>query len=131
MDVKLTFEPGLNAKFEELLDLLAAQTMNSRRPLKAIASDMDVSPSDLARKLRQYEGDPRAFSVQDLDRWIAATGDLSPIYWLIEKYVVMARDSREELLDRLVARYDELDDLAAVLKELRALAPARAGKRAR
>ncbi|MCC7193928.1 MAG: hypothetical protein IT356_00050 [Gemmatimonadaceae bacterium] len=122
MEVKLTFLPGLTAKFEKLLDLLMAQTTNSARPLKAIASDMDLSPSDLSRKLRHYEGDPRAFSVEDLDRWIQATGDLSPLYWLIEKHVVMARDAREELLDRLASRYEDLDDLAAIIKDLRGAA---------
>lgn len=123
MDVKLTFETGLTTKFGKLLDLLAAQTTNSRRPLKSIASDMDLSPSDLTRKLRHYDGDPRAFSVEDLDRWITATGDLSPLHWLLEKHVVMARDAREELLDRLAEKYGELDDLAALLKELRGMAP--------
>lgn len=130
MDVKLTISAGLTTKFPTLLELLAAQTTNSRRPVKAIASDMDLSPSDLTRKLRHYDGDPRAFSVEDLDRWIMATGDLSPLHWLVEKHVVMARDAREELLDRLAERYGELDDLAALVKDLRSLTP-RNGKRAR
>lgn len=130
MDVKLTIPPGLTAKFGTLLDLLAARTTNSTRPVKAIAADMDVSPSDLSRKLRAYPGDPRAFSVEDLDAWIQATGDLTPIYWLVEKHVVMARDAREELLDRLASRYEDLDDLAAIIKDLRHAA-AKNGRRTR
>lgn len=132
MDVKLTISPGLTTKFATLLELLAGRTTVSARPVKAIAADMDVSPSDLSRKLRSYPGDPRAFSVEDLDAWITATGDLSPIHWLVEKHVVMARDAREELLDRLAARYEDLDDLAAIIKDLRAASAAgKNGRRGR
>jgi hypothetical protein len=56
--------------------------------MKAIAADMDISSSDLGRKLAPADGDPRRLSVDDLVRLIEATGDLSPIYWLIEKFAI-------------------------------------------
>lgn len=130
MDIKITITPGLTEKFTTLLELLAHRSTLSRRPMKAIAADMDVSPSDLSRKLRNNPGDPRSFSVEDLDRWIMATGDLSPLHWLIEKHVALARDAREELLDRLAARYGDLEDLAGLVSELKAAAT-KGTKRAR
>lgn len=60
------------------------------RPLKAIAADMDLSESDLTRKLSENPADPRKFSICDLENYITATGDHAPIYYLLEKFEVSA-----------------------------------------
>jgi hypothetical protein len=45
-----------------------------------------MSPSELSRKLANNPNDNVHYPVKELDALIAATGDLTPIYWLIEKF---------------------------------------------
>jgi len=86
MQLTLDFEAGLTERYQTLLAACAASAHTSRKPLKAIAADMDMSLSDLSRKLAGHPDDPRNLSVKDMVRLIESTGDLMPIYWLIEKF---------------------------------------------
>lgn len=84
-----------------------------RQPMqhKAIAADMDYSPSQLSRKLTQSPADSARFTLDDLENYIAVTGDVTPVYYLLEKHV--GKRSREELL-KLRAEIDaQLETQAA------------------
>ena len=61
---------------------------------------MDLSESELTRKLADNPNDTRNFNCDDLEAYIAAHHDVTPIYYLIEKYrhVVVIRFSDEEML---------------------------------
>lgn len=83
--------------------------------MKAIAADMDMSSSDLGRRLSPSEGDPRRLSVDDLVRLIDATGDLSPIYWLIEKFAI-DDEARQRRAQAELAK--QLPGLIALLKQV-------------
>lgn len=56
--------------------------------MKAIAADMDLSESELSRKLSDNPSDPRNLSCDDLERYIKETGDVTPVFYLIDKYAV-------------------------------------------
>lgn len=84
----LNFEPGLAERHQSLKGCVREAVYKNTRPLKAIAADMDMSESDLSRKLGGNPDDPRKFSVDDLEAFIRATGDATPIYYLVEKYTV-------------------------------------------
>ena len=88
VQMPLEFAPGLTERHPSLLACCHEAAVRSDRPMKAIAADMDMSSSDLGRKLAPAEGDPRRLSVDDLVRLIDATGDLSPIFWLIERFAI-------------------------------------------
>lgn len=83
----LDFEPGLAERHESLLDCLRTCAYTHRNPLKTIAADMDQSQSELSRKLSGNHDDPRRFTVDDLERFVKATGDTTPILYLVEKYL--------------------------------------------
>jgi hypothetical protein len=106
----LEFAPGLTERHPTLLACCHEAAVRNERPMKAIAADMDMSSSDLGRKLAPADSDPRRLSVDDLVRLIEATGDLSPIYWLIEKFAIddeakqrRAQDALSKLLPDLIA----------------------------
>lgn len=110
VQMPLEFAPGLTERHPTLLSCCHEAAVRSDRPMKAIAADMDMSSSDLGRKLAPAEGDPRRLSVDDLVRLLEATGDLSPIYWLIEKFAIddeakqrRAQAELAKLLPELVA----------------------------
>lgn len=83
----LTFDAGLTERHKSLKSCVRECVYRNIAPIKAIAADMDLSESDLTRKLGDNPADPRKFSICDLEKYIAATGDKTPIYYLIEKYI--------------------------------------------
>jgi hypothetical protein len=86
MQLKLDFEPGITERHKTLLSCIREAAYKSDKPLKAIAADMDVSESDLSRKLSGNPDDPRRLTVDDLVRFIEVTGDVTPVNWLIEQF---------------------------------------------
>ncbi|MFN7184824.1 MAG: phage regulatory CII family protein [Alphaproteobacteria bacterium] len=115
VQMPLEFAPGLTERHPTLLACCHESAVRCDRPMKALAADMDMSSSDLGRKLAPAEGDPRRLSVDDLVRLIDATGDLSPIYWLIEKFAI-DDEARQRRAQAELAK--QLPGLIALLKQV-------------
>lgn len=86
MQLNLDFEAGLTEKHATLLEACSHVAQVAPVSMKVIAAELDCSPSDLTRKLAGTPGDKRNLSVNDLVLLIQATNDMTPIYWLIEKF---------------------------------------------
>lgn len=101
----LDFEPGLAARHESLLACVRQCAYTHRSPLKTIAADMDISQSDLSRKLACNPDDVRRFTVDDLEHFIKATGDVTPVMYLVEKYLaddeLRQRAAKQQLMKML------------------------------
>ncbi|MGN9291348.1 phage regulatory CII family protein, partial [Enterococcus faecium] len=93
--------------FTGLLDCIRQGAYTHRNPLKTIAADMDMSQSDLSRKLSGNPDDPRRMSVDDLEKYLAATGDMTPIYFLIEKYLSDEEAKRKRAMAELARKMPE------------------------
>jgi len=109
----IDFTPGLTERHDTLLDCIRQGAYTHRNPLKTIAADMDMSQSELSRKLANNPDDPRRLSVGDMESYIQATGDTTPIYWLIEKYL---QDDTAKQRQALAALSKALPDLMALFK---------------
>lgn len=107
----LTFEPGLSDRHLTLRDCIAAQVYN--RGHGRIANLLDIAPSKLTEKLAGADagGKPRGMTLDELERYIDRSGDLTPIYYLLDRY---ARDPE-------VAQAEALANLADLAKTLPAL----------
>jgi hypothetical protein len=68
-------------------EYVASQVHRQGRPQKAIAADMDYSPSQLSRKCAQSPDDSMRFTLDDLETFIEVTGDTSPVTYLAVKYM--------------------------------------------
>jgi len=102
--ITIRFDAGLVESYPTLKELIAARVHSQGRPQKAIAADLDLSPSDLSRKLSAGENDShRNFDINLLVRFIETTGDKTAIDWLVEKFY------HAEEIDRLKARISELE----------------------
>ena len=110
----IDFTPGLTERHGSLLDCIREAAYTNRNPLKTVAADMDTSPSELSRKLANNPGDPRKFTVDDLERFMDATGDTTPIYWLIERYL---QDSEAKQKQAMAALTRAMPDILALLKQ--------------
>jgi len=97
MQLTLDFEGGLIETFESCREFVGARVHQLGRPHKSIAADMDLSPSNLSRKLAQV--DTARFTLDDLEKYMRATGDTKPIYYLVEKY--LAKTDEASLLKQI------------------------------
>lgn len=79
----LDFEPGLVERYASLRDCVATGVY--QRGLKRIAIDLDQAPSNLSVQLS--DDTSRHFSVDSLEKYLDKTNDLTPIYYLVEKYI--------------------------------------------
>lgn len=109
----LNFEPGLNERYERIEDVLVATVYSGNKQHKAIAYDLDESPSGLTRKIK---GDLE-FPVSKLPDLIESTGDTTVIHWLIERFLVDAEGRRDQAIAQLAALVPEIEKLVKAAKE--------------
>jgi hypothetical protein len=79
----LDFEGGLCDRFQSLRECIATGVY--RRGIGAVAIDLDQAPGNLSVQLSADQS--RHFSVDSLEKYIETSKDLTPIYYLIEKFV--------------------------------------------
>lgn len=111
--LSLDFDPGLTERYPTAMDCVRASAYSNRKPLKTLAADMDMSQSELSRKLAENPSDTRHFTVWDLERYVVASGDLTPVYWFVEKFLQGDADRQQRALAELARR---LPDIAALVK---------------
>lgn len=99
----LDFESGPAQRFSSCREYIQYLVHCQKKPQKIIAADMDISPSDLSRKLSQNDNDKRRFTLDDLEKFIEVTGDKQPIFYLIEKYLVDSKASEIQELEQRLA----------------------------
>ena len=79
----LNFEQDMHQKYRCLRECIAVGIY--QRGLGNVAIDLDLQPSNLSVQLSE---DPaRRFSVDHLEAYIEKTGDTTPIYYLISKFL--------------------------------------------
>jgi hypothetical protein len=95
----LDFEPGLSERYGSARDCVATGVY--QRGLKRIAIELDMAPSNLSVQLSD---DPsRHFSLDSFERYIEKTGDLTPLYFLIEKFLGDKRNTKQAAVEQIQA----------------------------
>lgn len=85
MQYEINFEAGLTDQYPDFADAVRSSVYACGKQLKAVAADLDLSPSMLSRMLNT--SDPSVnFPAHRLPELIAATGSLVPVHWLIEQF---------------------------------------------
>lgn len=79
----LELEPGLTDRYRNLRDVVAAGVY--QRGLKRVAGDLDMAPGNLSVALA--DDTQRKLDVVELERYMQVTGDLTPIHYLIARYL--------------------------------------------
>lgn len=114
----LNFEPTLPERFATLREFLAYRSMVVSKPLKAVASDMDIAPSTLSRKLNPSEGDTQRLNVDDLEAWLSSTGDAPAVVeYLAAKYLDSDTARHERVVRQTEQLLSELSKLVPQLKK--------------
>lgn len=120
MQLTLQLQPGLAQRFKTLREVTHWSALNHRGGVASIAAGVDMSPSQLARKLAGNDDDPhRTLDIDDWVRVLAETGDYTPLYWLIEKFLPSDDQKRRAAVDQLSTLVPQL---AALLVDAGAVA---------
>lgn len=109
--LNLMFEPGLVARYQSLRDVVAHGVY--QRGLSTVAGKCDMAPSKLSEKLAGGNDRPRDLGIEEFERYLVATGDVTPIHYLIEKFLEDPAVQQAEAMARLVDLARELAPLMA------------------
>lgn len=101
LQVELQLEAGLVDQFPDFRDVVRASVYSCGRQFKAIAADLDMSVSELSRKLSDNPSDPVHFPLHRLPELIKATGDMRPIFWLVESFIEDEDSKRKRAISEL------------------------------
>lgn len=95
----LSFEPGLAQRFNSLRECVATGVY--QRGLHSVAPSLNKAPGNLSVELSD---DPtRKFGVDSLEEYITKFNDLTPIYYLVEKYLGGQDAAKDSAMDELKA----------------------------
>ena len=108
----LNFQPGLVDRHGSLRDCIASGVYH--RGLKRIAGDLDQAPGNLSVQLS--DDNSRHFSVDSLERYIEKTRDMTPVLYLIEKF--LAPDLRPKGTKEVLALRNMMAEMQRQLEAL-------------
>lgn len=83
----IDFQPGLLEQFPAFMDCVRASVYGCGRQFKAVAADLDMSVSELSRKLAENPADNVNFPLHQLPALVTSTGDPRPVLWLVGKFL--------------------------------------------
>ena len=107
--ITINFDASPVDSYESTREYVSALTHQQGRPQKAIAADMDYSPSHLSRKLSQSPDDSMRFTLDDLEKWVEVNGDCRPLFFLIEKHAVNAK-TKDQIQKEIEQLQKSLED---------------------
>ena len=104
MQIALDFTPGLTTRFKSLKQVCAHAVYSSRGGLTGVAAALDMSPSELSKRLSETDSsDNRPLRDSDIEKIIQETGDHSIVHWQVEKYLGDPQAKRDAAMSQLVA----------------------------
>jgi len=114
----LDFEPSLVERHSTAISCVRQCAYSfPKKGLKWIAGEMDLSESELSRKLAQNENDTRRFTLDDLESFVQKTGDTTPILYLAAKYLADQTMLKDAAMQQLMR---DLPDVLALVKTVMA-----------
>lgn len=103
----LSLEPALLDRYRNLRDCIAAGVY--QRGLKRVAADIDMAPGNLSVALG--DDGTRHLSVDALERYLQTSGDLTPIHYLVARYLGHQAAGEEAALARVEQLLSEVSAL--------------------
>jgi hypothetical protein len=113
----LNLEPALTDRFGSLREFVNHRARVVALPLKAQAAELDMAVSTLSRKLNPAEGDTQRLNCDDLEAWLAATGDAAAVIeYLAAKFMQSDEARRNHAIAAVEGLMAQLGPLLAGLK---------------
>ena len=113
--LSIPLDVSLIQQFPAFIDVVRASVYSCGRAFKAVAADLDMSVSELSRKLNEHEN--VHFPLARLPELLRATGDHRPVLWLVESFLDDPAARKQNAVDRIAALVPELTALLAEARE--------------
>ncbi|MNM06968.1 hypothetical protein D3C81_170000 [compost metagenome] len=99
--LSITYQDGLTERSRSLREHLLVQV--HQRGVVAVAGSMDMAPSKLTEKMAGQDsgGKSRGMTIDELETYIRTQGDISPIHYLIERYMTSPEAAHAEAIAEL------------------------------
>lgn len=107
----IAFEAGLHVQFPRFMECVRSSVSSCGRAHKVVAADLDMSNSELSRKLAENPNDPVNFPLAMFPELLASTGDLRPLYWLIERFLEDPQAKQRQAKAQLMALLPRIEQL--------------------
>ena len=119
LQIDLDFEGGLTQRFRSLTEVCAAAVYSSRGGLSSIAADLDMSPSELSKRLNADKAatDPRPLHADHVAAIVKATGDQRPVLYLVEMFMTDRDAQKRTAVNQLTKLLPELQNLLKTIKD--------------
>lgn len=119
LQIDLDFEGGLNQRFRTLTEVCAAAVYSSRGGLSSIAAELDMSPSELSKRLNtdKAASDPRPLHADHVAAIVKATNDTRPVLFLVEMFLADRDTKQRAALNTLTKLLPEIHSLVKTLKD--------------
>jgi len=114
--VDLDLDPGILDQYPDFRDAVRASVYSCGRAFKAIAADLDMSVSELSRKLADNPNDPVHFPYHRLPDLIRATGDMRPVYWLVASFIESDEIKQKRAIDQLSRLLPQIEHALKAVK---------------
>lgn len=102
VQLSIDLEPGLTARFRSLKQACAHAVYASRKGLSGVAGDMDMSPSELSKRLSDSDStDNRPLRTEDVEQIVESTADYTPVYYLVERFLRDPKAKRDQALAQM------------------------------
>lgn len=105
----LEFDESLASAHRNLRDCVAAGIY--KRGLKRIAPDLGLAPGNLSAALS--DDSPRKFCVDELELYLQTTGDMTPIHYLIARYLGDQAAARDQAMGQVAELLQALPQMLA------------------
>lgn len=103
----LDFTPGLLDRHRSLRDCIATGVY--QRGLSSVAIDLNEAPGNLSVQLS--EDSNRKFGVDQFEQYLEKTGDHTPIYYLIEKFLHKPEAEHDAALEAMLPLLQQMAPL--------------------
>ncbi len=107
----LELEPGLTDRFRNAREAVAQGAY--QRGLKRTAGDLDMAPGNLSVALS--DDGVRHLSIDAFERYLQTSGDMTPLYYLVERNLGDQGAARANAIDRVIRMAEQLEALPAML----------------
>ena len=121
--LSINFDSGLLERFPKFEECLRHCVHSSKRQQKYIAADLNeagpqnIDSSKLGRMLGEYDPNEPQYPARLLPDLIESAEDLTPVYWLIERFLDDPGERRQRAMDALADLLPQLESLLERAKE--------------
>ncbi len=112
---RIQLDLPISDRFDSLLDAIRHAVYTSGKQIKYLEADLGKSPGWLSRRLSENPNDDAALPASVLEAIIEKTGNLTPIYYLVNKYLRPKTDADLDAVRELREHLPLLKQVVALL----------------